>query len=59
MIAFITNRSLIDSKTFDGFRKCVDREFGYVYIVDTQSDVRNNPKMVQKTMSLGFKLVLL
>jgi predicted helicase len=45
IIAFITNRSFIDSKTFDGFRKCVDREFDYVYIVDTQSDVRNNPKI--------------
>lgn len=45
MIAFITNRSFIDSKTFDGFRKCVKKEFDYVYIVDTQSDVRNNPKI--------------
>jgi len=45
LIAFITNRSFIDSKTFDGFRKSVDKEFDYVYIVDTQSDVRNNPKI--------------
>jgi predicted helicase len=45
IIAFITNRSFIDSKTFDGFRKCIDREFDYVYIVDTQSDVRNNPRI--------------
>jgi predicted helicase len=45
VIAFITNRSFIESKTFDGFRKCVDREFDYIYIVDTQSDVRNNPKI--------------
>ncbi|TAD75513.1 MAG: hypothetical protein EA001_13855 [Oscillatoriales cyanobacterium] len=45
IIAFITNRSFIDSKTFDGFRKSIDREFDYVYIVDTQSDVRNNPKI--------------
>lgn len=45
IVAFITNRSFVDSKTFDGFRKCVEREFDYVYIVDTQSDVRNNPKI--------------
>jgi predicted helicase len=45
IIAFITNRSFVESKTFDGFRKCVAREFDYVYIVDTQSDVRNNPKI--------------
>ncbi|MEO1145798.1 MAG: hypothetical protein AAFY26_09385 [Cyanobacteria bacterium J06638_22] len=45
IIALITNRSFIDSKTFDGFRKCIEREFDYIYIVDTQSDVRNNPKI--------------
>jgi predicted helicase len=46
IITFITNRSYIDSKTFDGFRKCIEREFDYIYIIfDTQSDVRNNPKI--------------
>ncbi len=45
LVAFITNRSFIDSQTFDGFRKCVAHEFDYVYIVDTQSDVRSNPKI--------------
>ena len=45
IIAFITNRSFVDSRTFDGFRKCVGRSFDYVYVVDTQSDVRNNPKI--------------
>ncbi len=45
IIAFITNRSFIDSRTFDGFRKQVAEEFDYVYIVDTQSDVRKNPKI--------------
>ncbi|MBI5914208.1 MAG: N-6 DNA methylase, partial [Bacteroidetes bacterium] len=45
IIAFITNRSFIDSRTFDGFRKCVEEEFDYVYIVDTHSDVRANPKI--------------
>lgn len=45
MIAFVTNRSFIDSKTFDGFRKQLDQEFDYIYIVDTRSDVRSNPKI--------------
>ena len=45
IISFISNRSFIDSKTFDGFRKCIEKEFDYVYSVDTQSDVRNNPKI--------------
>lgn len=45
VIAFITNRSFIDSRTFDGFRKCIEQDFDYCYIVDTQSDVRANPKI--------------
>ena len=34
MIAFITNNSFIDTKTFDGFRKSVVDEFNYIYIVN-------------------------
>lgn len=45
MISFIINRSFIDSRTFDGFRKSLAEEFDFVYIVDTQSDVRKNPKL--------------
>jgi predicted helicase len=45
LVAFITNRSFIDSQTFDGLRKCLADEFDYIYIVDTQSDVRSNPKI--------------
>jgi predicted helicase len=49
IIAFITNRSFIDSRTFDGFRKTIQEEFDYIYIVDTQSDVRANPKIAGTT----------
>jgi predicted helicase len=45
VIAFITNRSFIDSRTFDGFRKTVQTEFDFCYIIDTKSDVRANPKI--------------
>lgn len=45
IIAFVTNRSFIDSRTFDGFRKCVQKDFDYAYIIDTKSDVRANPKI--------------
>jgi predicted helicase len=41
LIAFITNRSFIDGKTFDGFRKIVEQEFDYIYIVDAGGDIRN------------------
>ncbi len=49
IIAFITNRSFIDSRTFDGFRKVIQEEFDYIYIIDTQSDVRANPKIAGTT----------
>jgi predicted helicase len=49
IIAFITNRSFIDSRTFDGFRKSVQEDFDYCYIVDLKSDVRANPKIAGTT----------
>jgi predicted helicase len=49
ILAMITNRSFIDSRTFDGFRKCVLDEYAYAYIVDTKSDVRVNPKIAGTT----------
>lgn len=49
IIAFICNRSFIESRTFDGFRKCVAEEFSDIYIVDTRSDVRANPRIAGTT----------
>jgi predicted helicase len=49
IIAFITNRSFIDSRTFDGFRKSLSEEFDHIYIVDTKNDVRANPKIAGTT----------
>lgn len=43
IIAFVTNRSFLDAIHTDGFRKVISREFDYIYIIDTQSDVRKNP----------------
>lgn len=45
IIAFVTNRSFIDSRTFDGFRRYVSEEFSEVYVVDLGGDVRANPKL--------------
>lgn len=49
VIAFITNRSFIDSITYDGFRRQIMKEFNFAYIVDTKSDVRANPKIAGTT----------
>lgn len=45
VLAFITNRSFIDSRTFDGFRKVVTEEFAEIRVVDLGGDVRANPKL--------------
>lgn len=45
IIAFVTNRSFLDARGFDGFRKLVADEFSHVYIVDLGGDVRKNPKL--------------
>ncbi|MGL4674953.1 MAG: N-6 DNA methylase, partial [Wohlfahrtiimonas sp.] len=42
LVAFITNRSFIESKTFDGFRKCANNDFSDIYIVDLKGDIRQN-----------------
>ena len=45
ILAFVTNRSFIESRTFDGFRKTVAQEFSDIYVVDLGGDVRANPKL--------------
>jgi predicted helicase len=45
ILAFVTNRSFIDSRTMDGFRRCVAQEFSDIYVVDLGGDVRANPKL--------------
>ncbi len=45
VLALITNRSFIDSRTFDGFRTSAAKEFNEIRIVDLGGDVRANPKL--------------
>jgi predicted helicase len=45
VLAFITNRSFIESRTFDGFRKSMANEFNEIYVMDLGGDVRANPKL--------------
>ena len=45
VVAYIINRSFIDSRTFDGFRKVVAEEFSEIYVMDLGGDVRANPKL--------------
>jgi predicted helicase len=45
IVAFVSNRSFVDAINTDGFRAVIGREFDYLYILDTRSDVRKNPKI--------------
>lgn len=45
ILAFVTNRSFVDSRTMDGFRRAVAKEFSHIYVVDLGGDVRANPKL--------------
>jgi predicted helicase len=45
ILAFVTNRSFIGSRTFDGFRAVAAKEFSDIRIVDRGGDVRINPKL--------------
>ena len=38
IVAFITNRSFIDARNFDGFRRVVASDFDEVYIIDLGGD---------------------
>ena len=40
IIGFITNNSFINSRTFDGFRKSIQDEFQYAYIIDLGGNIR-------------------
>jgi predicted helicase len=45
VLALVTNRSFLDSRSFDGFRKVVADEFSEISVVDLGGDVRENPKL--------------
>jgi predicted helicase len=42
IVAFVSNNSFIDSRTFDGFRKVVSEEFNEVWIVDLKGNARTS-----------------
>lgn len=42
VIAFVSNNSFIDSRSYDGFRKVVANEFNEIYIVDLKGDARTS-----------------
>ena len=63
IVAFITNRSYLETRQDDGFRKVAAQEFSDIYVMDLGSDVRRNPKIsgtthnvfgIQTGVAIGF-----
>ena len=42
IIAFVSNSSFIDSRTFDGFRKVLAQEFNEIWIIDLKGNARTS-----------------
>ena len=59
IIGFITNRSYLDSKQDDGFRKIVLNEFSHLYIFDLGGDIRKHGRVgnvfgIMTGVAVGF-----
>ena len=48
IIAFVSNSSFINKRTFDGFRKTVTQEFDHIYILDCKGDAHTSGEQRQK-----------
>ena len=63
ILAFITNRNLIEKVAFDGFRRAAADEFAEIHLMDLGGDVRANPRLsgtkhnvfgIQTGVTIGF-----
>ena len=45
IVTFISNRGFLDKRTYDGFRRTVEKEFNHIYVVDLGGDVRDDPTL--------------
>ena len=48
VIGFVTNGGWLDGIAFDGFRKCLEKEFSSIYIFDLRGDQRSSGEFSRK-----------
>ncbi|GAA7359194.1 DEAD/DEAH box helicase family protein [Helicobacter pylori] len=48
VIGFVVNGSFIDSKSADGFRKCVAKDFAHLYVLNLRGNARTSGEARQK-----------
>ncbi len=49
VVGFVVNGSFIDSKSADGFRKCVAKEFSHLYVLNLRGNARTSGEERKKT----------
>ncbi|WP_423785960.1 type ISP restriction/modification enzyme [Helicobacter pylori] len=48
VVGFVVNGSFIDSKSGDGFRKCVAKEFSHLYVLNLRGNARTSGETFKK-----------
>ncbi len=48
VLGFVVNGGFIDSKSADGFRKCVAKEFSHLYVLNLRGNARTSGETFQK-----------
>lgn len=48
VIGFVTNGGWLDAAAFDGFRKCLEKEFSSIYVFDLRGDQRTSGELSRK-----------
>ncbi|KHL85979.1 restriction endonuclease Eco57I [Helicobacter pylori] len=48
VVGFVVNGSFIDSKSADGFRKCVAKEFSHLYVLNLRGNARTSGETFKK-----------
>jgi len=48
ILAYVTNNTFIDAKTYDGFRKVIEKEFNEIYIVNLKGNARTSGERRRK-----------
>lgn len=48
VLGFVVNGSFIDSKSTDGFRKCVAKEFSHLYVLNLRGNARTSGEVSKK-----------
>ncbi len=48
VVGFVVNGSFIDSKSADGFRKCVAKEFAHLYVLNLRGNQRTSGEVSRK-----------